>query len=393
MRKQSVRDIEVRHKRVLVRVDYNVPLDGRVITDDTRVRASLDTLRYLLDQGAAIILASHLGRPKGKIVEELRLDPVAARLEELIGRRVTKVDECVGDVALQAAEALQPGEILLLENLRFHAEEEANDPEFARALAGLADVFVNDAFGAAHRAHASTEGVARYLPAVAGLLLDRELEVLSGVLESPERPFVAILGGAKVADKIRVIDNLLSKVDTLVIGGGMSYTFLKSQGYEIGRSLLDKERISFAGSLLKEDRGSGKIVLPTDVVVADDFSPEANTQCVAADAIPSDWEGVDIGPQSRVRIAALIARARTILWNGPMGVFEMPPFAAGTRAVAEAMAASEGRTIIGGGDSAAAVTQFGLADQMTHISTGGGASLEFLEGKELPGVSALLDKE
>lgn len=393
MHKKSVRDIDVRGQRVLVRVDYNVPLKNGEITDDTRLRASLDTVRYLVGQGASVILMSHLGRPKGEPVDELRLEPVAARLEALLGRRVTKVDECVGEVAQKAADALAPGEILLLENLRFHQGEEANDPEFAKALAALADVFVNDAFGAAHRAHASTEGVARFLPAVAGFLLDRELDVLGGVLEAPERPFVAVLGGAKVSDKIGVIENLLPKVDSLIIGGGMSYTFFKGMGYEIGRSLLDSDRIQFAQTLLERDKGVGKIVLPVDIVVADDFSVTARTQTVSVDSIPSSWEGMDIGPKSRERIAALIASSRTALWNGPMGVFEMAPFAHGTRAVAEAMASSQARTIIGGGDSAAAVTQFGLAEKMTHISTGGGASLEFLEGQELPGVSALLDKD
>lgn len=391
MRKKTVRDIDVRGKRVLVRVDYNVPLSEGTITDDTRVRASLDTLEYLLAEGAAVILASHLGRPKGSPQDALRLDPVARRLEELLGRPVSKVDDCIGEEVRSKAAALSPGDILLLENVRFHPEEEANDPGFAKELASLADVFVNDAFGAAHRAHASTEGVARFLPAVAGLLLARELEVLGSLLAEPKRPFLAILGGAKVSDKIGVIQRLLPQVDTLAIGGGMSYTFFKAQGYEIGRSLLDEERIPFAQSLLADEESAGKILLPVDVVVADDFRPDAQRQVVSVQEIPSDWEGMDIGPQSRERLARVIAEAGTILWNGPMGVFEMPAFAEGTKAVAEAMAASGATTVIGGGDSAAAVTQFGLADKMTHISTGGGASLEFLEGKKLPGVEALLD--
>lgn len=391
MRKKTVRDIDVRGKRVLVRVDYNVPLSEGTITDDTRVRASLDTLEYLLAEGAAVILASHLGRPKGSPQDALRLDPVARRLEELLGRPVSKVDDCIGEEVRSKAAALSPGDILLLENVRFHPEEEANDPGFAKELASLANVFVNDAFGAAHRAHASTEGVARFLPAVAGLLLARELEVLGSLLAEPKRPFLAILGGAKVSDKIGVIQRLLPQVDTLAIGGGMSYTFFKAQGYEIGRSLLDEERIPFAQSLLADEESAGKILLPVDVVVADDFRPDAQRQVVSVQEIPSDWEGMDIGPQSRERLARVIAEAGTILWNGPMGVFEMPAFAEGTKAVAEAMAASGATTVIGGGDSAAAVTQFGLADKMTHISTGGGASLEFLEGKKLPGVEALLD--
>jgi len=391
MRKKSVREIDVRGKRVLVRVDYNVPLEGGRVVDDTRVRASLPTLRHLLDSGAAVVLMSHLGRPKGKVDPQLSLAPVARHLEQVIGRPVAFIGECVGPEVEAAARALQPGQILLLENLRFHAQEEANDPQFAQALARLGDVYVNDAFGAAHRAHASTVGVARYLPAVCGLLLARELEVLGGALESPQRPFLAILGGAKVSDKIGVIQNLLPKVDTLAIGGGMAYTFFKAMGYEIGRSLLDAERVAFARELL--ERHGEKIVLPVDVVVADAFDAGARTQVVAANAIPPDWEGMDIGPATRARLAELIAGAGTVLWNGPLGVFELAPFAAGTRAVAEAMAASKAVTIVGGGDSAAAVAQTGLADRMTHISTGGGASLEFLEGKELPGVAALLDRD
>jgi phosphoglycerate kinase len=387
-------DLDVKGKRVLVRVDFNVPLDeARHITDDTRIRAALPTIEHLLNEGAAVILMSHLGRPKG-VDDALRLDPVATRLSELLGRPVKKVDDCVGPEVEAAARELGPGEVLLLENLRFYKEETANDPEFARRLASIADVYVNDAFGAAHRAHASTAGVADYLPAAAGLLLARELDVLGGALENPERPFVAILGGAKVSDKIGVITNLLTKVDALLIGGGMAYTFLKAKGYEVGKSLLDAERIELAKELMAEAEKRGvRLLLPVDVVIADDFSEDASTREVDVDSIPADWEALDIGPKTRQLFAEEVAKAKTIVWNGPMGVFEMAPFAHGTRAVAEALAASKGTTIIGGGDSAAAVQQFGLAERMTHISTGGGASLEFLEGKVLPGVAALAPKE
>ncbi|NLN26610.1 MAG: phosphoglycerate kinase [Firmicutes bacterium] len=387
-------DLDVKGKRVLVRVDFNVPLDeARHITDDTRIRAALPTIEHLLNEGAAVILMSHLGRPKG-VDDALRLDPVATRLSELLGRPVKKVDDCVGPEVEAAARELGPGEVLLLENLRFYKEETANDPEFARRLASIADVYVNDAFGAAHRAHASTAGVADYLPAAAGLLLARELDVLGGALENPERPFVAILGGAKVSDKIGVITNLLTKVDALLIGGGMAYTFLKAKGYEVGKSLLDAERIELAKELMAEAEKRGvRLLLPVDVVIADDFSEDASTREVDVDSIPADWEALDIGPKTCQLFAEEVAKAKTIVWNGPMGVFEMAPFAHGTRAVAEALAASKGTTIIGGGDSAAAVQQFGLAERMTHISTGGGASLEFLEGKVLPGVAALAPKE
>ena len=385
-----MKDIDVANRRVLVRVDYNVPIEGGEITDDTRITASLETINYLLEQGAAVILMSHLGRPKGKVDESLRLDVVARRLESLIGRPVKKIDTCVGEEARRAASSLRPGEVLMLENVRFEPGEEENAPELARAFAELGEVFVNDAFGAAHRAHASTEGVARYLPAVAGLLLARELRFLGSALEDPERPFVAILGGAKVKDKIGVIRNLLPKVDTLVIGGGMGYTFLKAKGYEIGKSLLDAEHVGLAGELLAEN--GDKIVIPVDVVVADDFRPDANRRVVDADKIPADWEGMDIGPKTRERIAEIVRGAKTVVWNGPMGVFEMPAFAEGTNAVARALAESDAVTIVGGGDSAAAVQQAGFAAKMTHISTGGGASLEFLEGKALPGVEALLDR-
>lgn len=390
--KKTVKEIDVKGKRVLVRVDYNVPMENGRIVDETRIVASLPTLQYLKEQGARVILMSHLGRPKGRPEPSLRLDPVAARLGELLGCPVRKVDDCVGEEVEKAADSLAEGEFLLLENLRFHPGEEANDPEFARALARLGDVYVNDAFGAAHRAHASTEGVAHHLPAVAGLLLARELEVLGKALDSPERPFVAILGGAKVGDKIGVIENLLSKVDVLVIGGGMAYTFLKAQGLEIGKSLLDEGRIDYAKELLaRAQNGRIRLVLPQDVVVADAFGPDANSQVVPVEAIPADWEGMDIGPRTREAIAQVVRDAKTILWNGPMGVFEFPAFSHGTNAVARAVAESGAFSIVGGGDSAAAVQQAGLADKISHVSTGGGASLEFLEGKELPGVAALLD--
>ncbi len=390
--KKTVKEIDVKGKRVLVRVDFNVPMEDGKITDETRIVASLPTLEYLKEQGARVILMSHLGRPKGRPDPALRLDPVATRLGELMGLPVRKVDDCIGEEVEEAVRALGPGEFLLLENLRFHPEEEANDPEFARALARLGDVYVNDAFGAAHRAHASTEGVAHYLPAVAGLLLARELEVLGKALESPDRPFVAILGGAKVGDKIGVIENLVSKVDVLVIGGGMAYTFLKAKGLEIGKSLLDESRIDYAKELLaRAEKGEIRLVLPEDVVVADSFAPDANSQVVPVDAIPADWEGMDIGPRTREAIAQVVKSAKTILWNGPMGVFEFAAFSHGTRAVAQAVADSGAFSIVGGGDSAAAVQQAGLADKISHVSTGGGASLEFLEGKELPGVAALMD--
>lgn len=392
--KKSVTQIDVSGKRVLVRVDFNVPLDGDRITDDTRIQAALPTIEHLINSKARIILMSHLGRPKGQVVEELRLDPVAKRLAELVSAPVKKIDDCVGPEAKKSAAALGEGEILLLENLRFYPGEEANDPEFAKALSDLGDVYVNDAFGAAHRAHASTAGVADYLPAVAGLLLARELEVLGKALSDPQRPFVALLGGAKVKDKIGVIEQLLMKVDVLAVGGGMSYTFLKAQGFEIGKSLLDVEHIDFARDLIERAKNASvDLVLPVDIVVADDFRADANHKVVPASEIPSDWEGMDIGPETRKKLSDLMHSAGTVLWNGPMGVFEMPAFAKGTQAVAKALAESNAFSIIGGGDSAAAVAQAGLADRMSHVSTGGGASLEFLEGKALPGVEALLDAD
>lgn len=393
MAKLTIDDLNVQGKRVLVRVDYNVPMDDAgAITDDTRIRASLPTLRDLLAKGASLVLMSHLGRPKG-VTESLRLNAVRERLSQLLGKPVQKVDDCVGPEVEAAAKALKPGEILLLENVRFHKEEEKNDPSFAEQLARLGDVYVNDAFGAAHRAHASTEGVAHYLQAASGRLLQKEIEVLGKALNNPDRPFVAILGGAKVADKIGVIQNLLQKVDVLIIGGGMSWTFLKAMGNEVGKSLLDAERLDFAREQMAEAKKRGvQFLLPVDAVVADRFSPDAATKVVPVNQIPADWQALDIGPESQKLFADAVAKGRTIIWNGPMGVFEMDAFAAGTKVVAEAMAASSGTTIIGGGDSASAVEKFGVADKMSHVSTGGGASLEFLEGRVLPGVAALADK-
>ncbi|MBO2518326.1 MULTISPECIES: phosphoglycerate kinase [Limnochorda] len=391
MQVQAVDQLPVEGKRVLVRVDFNVPLseDG-TITDDTRIRAALPTIQHLLDRGAAVILMSHLGRPKGQVVESLRLDPVADRLGELLGRPVRKVNDCVGPEAEAAAQALKPGEVLLLENLRFHPEEEKNDAAFAQKLASLADAYVNDAFGAAHRAHASTEAVARLLPSAAGFLMLKEIQIMGGALENPNRPFLAILGGAKVSDKIGVIQNLLDKVDVLAIGGGMGYTFLKAKGYEVGQSLLDEERVELARQLIQQAEAKQvRLLLPVDVVVASEISPDAETQVVPADQIPADKQGLDIGPETAKLLADEVRKARTIIWNGPLGVFEVEPFARGTRAVAMAMAQADAVTIIGGGDSAAAVEQMGVAHRMTHVSTGGGASLEFLEGKTLPGVAAL----
>ena len=398
----TVRDVDVAGKRVLVRVDFNVPLDeNRQITDDTRIRASLPTIQYLLDNGAAVILMSHLGRPKGKRDTKYSLAPAVARLHELLGVPVGFVNDCVGPGVREATERLQPGEVLLLENLRFHPEEEANDADFADDLAGVADLYVNDAFGSAHRAHASTEAVARRLPAVAGLLMERELDIMGRALESPERPFVAILGGAKISDKMGVIGNLLGKVDTFLIGGGMANTFLKSVGFPVGQSLVEEDRVKDAEALLgRAELQSVKIMLPRDVVIAADFSADAERRVVSVREVPeyvgqTGWRILDIGPQTAVEYGEAIRHARMIVWNGPMGVFEMEPFAQGTLAVAQAVcdATRNGAvSIVGGGDSVAAIEQMGLADCITHISTGGGASLEFLEGKDLPGVVALRDR-
>ncbi|NUL82229.1 MAG: phosphoglycerate kinase [Armatimonadetes bacterium] len=387
MQKKSIRDIEWAGKRALVRVDFNVPMEDGAVSNDRRIREAVPTIWHLCEGGASVVLMSHLGRPKGRD-ESLSLAPVAKRLSEILGKPVHFVRECIGEEAEQASSSLKAGEILLLENLRFHPEEEANDPGFAAALAKHGDRYVNDAFGTAHRAHASTEGVARLLPGVAGFLIEKELHYLGGALSQPERPFVALLGGAKVKDKIAVIENLLPKVDRLLIGGGMMFTFLKAKGYGIGRSLLDEERLDFARSLVDDP----KILLPVDCVVASEISDEAAASVVLADAIPHDQIGLDIGPKSVEAFANEIKGAGTVVWNGPVGVFEKKPFQAGTLGVLQAMAECKGTTILGGGDTAAAAEQFEFEDQMSHISTGGGASLEFMEGRELPGIAALKDK-
>ncbi len=387
----TVRDIDVKGKRVFVRVDFNVPLEDGRITDDTRIRAAVPTIRYLVEQGAVVVLASHLGRPKGKRNEAYSLAPCARRLSELLGRPVVFAPDCIGEEVERLVAEQPPGSVVLLENVRFYPEEEKNDPEFAKKLARLGEIFVNDAFGTAHRAHASTRGVADYLPVrVAGFLMQKEVDTMGKALSDPDRPFVAVIGGAKVSDKILVIENLLTKVDRLIIGGGMANTFLRAKGYATGKSLVEEDRVDTARELLA--KGGDKILLPTDLVVASEFRADAEQRVVPADAIPEGWMALDIGPESARAFAAVIREARTVVWNGPMGVFEMEPFARGTFAVAQAMAECEGVTIVGGGDSVAAVEAAGLADKMTHVSTGGGASLEFLEGKELPGVACLAVK-
>ena len=395
MAKKTVRDVEVGGKRVLMRVDFNVPLQDGAITDDRRIRAALPTIEYLLEKGATVIVMSHLGRPKGQVVEDLRLTPVAARLSELLDRPVTKLDDCIGPDVERAIGQAQPGDVILLENVRFHAGEKKNDPEFAKQLAAVAELYVNDAFGAAHRAHASVVGVAEYLPAVAGFLMEKELQALGGVLEAPEHPFIAILGGAKISGKIEVIDNLLPQVERLLIGGGMANTFFKAQGYPVGDSLVEDDVLDIAKQAL--EKAGDKLMLPVDVVIADAFDAEANSKVVPVDQVPEGWRILDVGPETLQRFSEALSQARTVIWNGPMGVFEFPQFARGTFAVAKMLAELDqldqidATTVIGGGDSAAAVQQSGLADHMSHISTGGGASLEFLEGKMLPGVAALDD--
>ncbi|WP_338084641.1 phosphoglycerate kinase [Caldicoprobacter algeriensis] len=392
--KKTIEDIDVRGKRVLVRVDFNVPLDENGnITDDTRIRAALPTIQYLIKNNAKVILMSHLGRPKGEFDPKYSLAPVAKHLSKLLGQEVIMAKDVIGESAKNAVANMKEGQVVLLENVRFHKEETKNDPEFAKALAQLGDIYVNDAFGSAHRAHASTEGVAHYLPAVAGYLIQKELEVMGKALENPERPFVAILGGAKVSDKIGVIENLINKVDVLLIGGGMAYTFLKAKGYEVGNSLLEEDKVELAKQLMEKAKEKGvKLLLPVDNVVAEEFKADAPHKVVDSDKIEAGWMGMDIGPKTREMFGEEIKKARTVVWNGPMGVFEMPAFAEGTKAVAKYVSECGGTTIIGGGDSAAAVEQLGFADKMTHISTGGGASLEFLEGKVLPGIAALNDK-
>ena len=396
MNKMTIEDISVAGKKVLVRCDFNVPLDDkRRITDDTRITAALPTIEYLLDKGAKVVLCSHLGRPKGTVDPKYSLAPVASRLTQLLGKNVPLAADVVGPSAQSLCAELKDGEAVLLENLRFHADEEKNNPEFARQLASLAEIYVNDAFGTAHRAHASTEGVTHYLhPSVAGFLIKKELDVMGKALEDPEHPFIAILGGAKVSDKIGVINNLLNKVDVLLIGGGMAYTFQKALGGQIGKSLLEADKIELARELMEKAAHNGvRLVLPIDNEAANEFSNDAMHITVHSHDIPDGFEGMDIGPKTRIIFAAEISRAKTVVWNGPMGVFEFENFSTGTREIAKACAECPGVTIIGGGDSAAAVEQMGFASKITHISTGGGASLEFLEGIELPGVAALTDKE
>lgn len=394
MNKKSIRDVELAGKRVFCRVDFNVPMQDGVITDDTRIRAAVPTIRFMMEAGAKVILASHFGRPKGQVVEEMRLTPVAAHLSSLLGKDVRKLDDCHGADVEAAVEKMESGDVILLENVRFHAGEEKNDPELAKSFAALADLFVNDAFGTAHRAHASTAGIAQYIPAVAGLLMEKEIRFMGGALSNPERPFTAIVGGAKVKDKIAVIENLLTKVDHLIIGGGMANTFLKAQGYGIGASLCEDDKLDLARTLMEQAKERGvQLLMPVDVVVADRFAADAEKQVVAIDAIPEGWMALDIGPKTVEQYHSVIVDSKTVVWNGPMGVFEMDAFAGGTIGVAKAMAACSGTTIIGGGDSVAAVEKAGVAEQMTHISTGGGASLEFMEGKELPGVAVLADNE
>lgn len=393
MNKKSIRDVDVKGKKVFCRVDFNVPMKDGEVTDDTRIRAALPTIQHLVNQGAKVLLASHLGRPKGQVVEELRLDAVAKRLSDLLQKDVTKTDEAFGAEVNEAVSAMQEGDVLLLENVRFYAGEEKNDPELAKEFAQLADLYVNDAFGAAHRAHASTEGIAHHIPAVSGFLMEKELEVLGKALSNPERPFTAIIGGAKVKDKIGVIENLLEKVDNLIIGGGLAYTFVKALGHEVGKSLLEEDKIDLAKSFMDKAKEKGvKFYVPEDVIVADDFSDSANKKVVDIDSIPSDWEALDIGPKTIDTYRNVILESKLVIWNGPMGVFELQSFENGTKSVGLALADSEAYSVIGGGDSAAAVEKFGLAEQMSHISTGGGASLEFMEGKALPGVVALNDK-
>lgn len=391
--KKTIKDIDVKGKRVFCRVDFNVPMEDGNVTDDTRIRAAVQTVNYLAEQGAKVILASHLGRPKGEVNEDFRLTAVGERLAELIGKDVKKLDSSIGEEVENAVSTMDEGDIILLENVRFHAGEEKNDGDLAKKFAALADIFVNDAFGAAHRAHASTAGIAEFIPGVSGFLLEKELDVLGKALSDPERPFTAIIGGAKVKDKIGVIDNLLDNVDNLMIGGGLSYTFTKAQGYETGNSLVEEDKIELAQSFIQKAKEKNvNLYLPVDAVVADAFSAEANVQTVKIDSIQDGWMGLDIGPETAALYADVIKKSKLVIWNGPMGVFEMEPFAAGTKQVAEAMAETEGYTVIGGGDSAAAVEKFHVADKMDHVSTGGGASLEFMEGKELPGVTVLQDK-
>jgi phosphoglycerate kinase len=394
LNKKSIENVDVKDKKVLVRLDFNVPIneDG-VITDDRRIREALPTINYLREKGAKVILMSHLGRPKGKFNPKYSLKPVAERLSSLINYPVQLADDVIGENVAKMAAALKGSDVMLLENVRFYDEEEKNDPEFSKKIASLGDLYVNDAFGTAHRAHASTAGIAAYLPSAIGFLIKKEIDIMGKALTIPERPFVAILGGAKVSDKIGVIDNLLDKVDTLLIGGGMAFTFYKAMGYEVGKSILEADKVEMAAEILKKAKGKGvELLLPVDIVVAAEFKNDSPKRTVAANQMPADELGLDIGEESRKQFAKIIVNAKTVVWNGPMGVFEMANFAEGTFALAEAMSKCKGTTIVGGGDSAAAVEQLGFADKITHISTGGGASLEFLEGKVLPGIDVIDNK-
>ena len=394
MNKKTVKDIDLKEKKVFVRCDFNVPMDeNQNITDNTRIKAALPTIKYLLEQNCKIILASHLGRPKGEVKPEFSLKPVAKELSKLLGKDVIMANDVIGEDATSKAENLKEGEIMLLENVRFHREETDNDPEFAKKLASMAEIFVNDAFGTAHRAHASTTGIADYIPGVAGFLIEKELKFLGNAINNPERPFVAILGGAKVSDKIGVIDSLLDKVDTLMIGGGMAYTFFKAQGYNVGNSLCEVEKTDLALEKMKKAKAKGvKLLLPIDTKIGKEFKPDTESKTVAWTEIPDEWEGFDIGEKTIEMFKKELQNAKTVIWNGPLGLFEFDQFAIGTNEIAKTLADLDATTIIGGGDSAAAVTKAGLADKMTHISTGGGASLEFLEGKKLPGIECLQDK-
>ena len=394
MNKKTVKDIDLKGKKVLVRCDFNVPMDEQKnITDNTRIVAALPTIKYLIENECSVILCSHLGRPKGEFKPEFSLKPVAKELSRLLDKEVIMANDVIGEDATRKAKDLQPGQVMLLENVRFHREETDNDPEFAKKLADMAEIYVNDAFGAAHRAHASTAGVAAYLPAVSGFLIEKELKFLGNALNNPQRPFVAILGGAKVSDKIGVIDSLLEKVDTLIIGGGMAYTFFKAQGYEVGNSLCELDKLDLAKSLMEKAKEKGvKLMLPVDTKVGKEFKPDTESKTVAWTEIPADWEGFDIGEKTIEMFSEEIRKAKTVVWNGPVGLFEFDQFAIGTNSIAKVLSEIDATTIIGGGDSAAAVKKAGLEDKMTHISTGGGASLEFLEGKKLPGIECLLDK-
>ena len=394
MNKKTIRDIDLENKKVIIRCDFNVPMDeNKNITDNARIVAALPTIKYLLENNCAIILCSHLGRPKGEFKPEFSLKPVAKELSKLLNKEVIMANDVIGEDAKEKAKQLKNGEIMLLENVRFHREETDNDPEFSKQLASLAEIYVNDAFGAAHRAHSSTAGVAQYLPAVAGFLIEKELKFLGNALNNPERPFVAILGGAKVSDKIGVIDNLLEKVDTLIIGGGMAYTFFKAQGYEVGKSLCELDKLDLAKELMEKAKNKGvKLMLPADTKIGKEFDINTESKTVKCTEIPADWEGFDIGEEAIKQFSEELRKAKTVVWNGPLGLFEFPQFAVGTNSIAKVLSEIDATTIIGGGDSAAAVKKAGLQDKMTHISTGGGASLEFLEGKKLPGIECLMDK-